>query len=219
MPSVRERLTLYKDRAKKHLFFMLLCVGVLWAVYFVNLALPASWGDLRYKWHIRPRTFSGIFCIPVAPFLHLNLWHLSANTLPLVALGWILSLSGWGLFLRVCVFTALTSGLGTWGLGQASIIHEGASGIMMGMLGFLLARGWFGRKLFWAVTALGVGLFYIVELLSLLRNEEGLSWASHFWGFAGGVALAWWMYGRRAPVLLVPAAIPTHARISNRARR
>jgi membrane associated rhomboid family serine protease len=218
MPSVRDRITSYKDRAKRHLVFMLLCVGVLWAVHFVNLALPESWGDLRYKWGIRPRTFTGLLCIPAAPFLHLNLWQLSTNTIPLIVLGWTLSLASWGLLIRVCLFTALTSGLGIWAMGQGTTAHEGASGVLMGMLGFLLASGWFGKKLLWALTGLGVGLFYLLELVFVLRNEP-LSWASHFWGFAGGVAMAWWIYGRRAPVLLVPAAIPTHAKISSRARR
>jgi membrane associated rhomboid family serine protease len=217
MSLVREHVTSHWERAKKHLVFVLLCVGVLWAVFLVNLLLPNSWGV--YSWGIRPRTLWGLPGIAAAPFLHKSIWHLLANTLPLIVLGWILVLSGRALFLRVCLFTALSSGAGTWALGQSNTIHEGASGVVLGLIGFLLARGWFGRKLVWAVTSLGVGLFYLGELFSLLRNEPGISWAGHFWGFVGGVALAWGMYGRRAPVLLVPAAKPTHVKISGRARR
>ena len=218
MPSVRDRITSQWDLAKKHLIFVLLCVGVLWAVFLLNRALPDSWGDLR-AWGIRPRTFTGLLSIPAAPFLHKNAFHLLANTLPLIILGWTLVLSGRGLFFRVCLFTALTSGVGTWAFGQGDTIHEGASGVLMGLIGFLVARGWFGRKLIWAMTSLGVALFYLGELFSLLRNEPAISWSGHFWGFIGGVVLAWWMYGRRAPVLLVPAARPTHVKISGRARR
>ena len=71
--------------------------------------------------------------------------------------------------------------------------------MLFGLLGFLLARGWFARRLIWAVTALAVGLFYFGELLILFNIfEPGISWSSHLWGFTGGIALAWWMYGRTA---------------------
>ncbi len=206
MFNLRERLASQWATAKKHLFLVLLCVGALWVVFLVDTALPDSVMDLR-KWGIRPRTFSGLFSIAAAPFLHVDFWHLLANTLPLVILGWILVISGRALFLRVCVFTALTSGAGAWAFGQGGMVHEGASGVLFGLLGFLLARGWFARKLSWALTSLGVGLFYLGQVISLLTNSNDprLSWSSHFWGFTGGVGLAWWMYGRSA-VKPAPAA-------------
>ncbi len=218
MFKIRERLRSRWDLAKKHLIFVLLRVGVLWGVYLFNFLLPESWGDLRH-WGIRPRTFGGLVSIPVSGFIHTNVWHLLANTVPLVVLGWMLVAGGRVLFYSVCLLSALAAGAGAWVMGQGEMLHEGASGAVMGMLGFLLTRGWFGRKLLWAITAAAVGLFYLVELFSLLRNETGLSWALHFWGFAGGVGMAWWMHGRRAPVLLVPAVKKTRARTSNRARR
>ena len=160
MFNLRERLASQWATAKKHLFLVLLCVGLLWVVFIVDTALPDSVVDLR-KWGIRPRTISGFFSIAAAPFLHVDFWHLLANTLPLVILGWILVVSGRALFVRVCVVTALTSGAGAWAFGQGDLVHEGASGVLFGLLGFLLARGWFARRLSWALTSLGVGLFYL----------------------------------------------------------
>lgn len=204
MFNLRERLASQWATAKKHLFLVLLCVGLLWVVFIVDTALPDSVVDLR-KWGIRPRTISGFFSIAAAPFLHVDFWHLLANTLPLVILGWILVVSGRALFVRVCVVTALTSGAGAWAFGQGDLVHEGASGVLFGLLGFLLARGWFARRLSWALTSLGVGLFYLGQVLSLLRDDARLSWSSHFWGFAGGIGLAWWMYGRTTPKPANPA--------------
>lgn len=207
MFNLRERFASQWTTAKKHLFMVLLFVGSLWVVFIVDTALPDSVLDLR-KWGIRPRTFSGLFSIAAAPFLHVDFWHLLANTLPLVILGWILIISGRALFLRVCVFTALTSGAGAWAFGQSGLVHEGASGVLFGLLGFLLARGWFARRLSWTLTSLGVGLFYLGQVLSLVRNDPRISWSSHFWGFVGGIGLAWWMYGRIAPKPALATQIP-----------
>src|SRR5688572_30537706 len=179
MFHVRERLASQWASAKKHFMLVLLFVGMLWAVFIINWLLPDDWVDLR-EWGIRPRTFSGLLSIFAAPFLHVDFWHLLANTLPLVILGWILVLSGRVLFLHVCFVTALSSGAGAWAFGQSGLVHEGASGVLFGLLGFLLARGWFARRLVWAVTSLVVGLFYFGEVLSLLRQDTQISWASHF---------------------------------------
>jgi len=191
----RERIASQWARAKQQFMLVLMFVGILWAILIIDIALPDNWVDFRNA-GIRPRTVSGLFCIFTAPLLHINVFHLLANTLPLVILGWILVLSGRGLFLRVCAFTALTSGLGAWALGNGEMIHEGASGVLFGLLGFLLTRGWFARRIVWTVTSACVGLFYLGEVLGLLRDSPGISWSSHFWGFAGGIGLAWWMYGR-----------------------
>jgi membrane associated rhomboid family serine protease len=217
MFHVRERLASQWVSAKKHFMLVLLFVGTMWAVFIVNSLLPGDWVDVR-EWGIRPRTFGGLLSIFAAPFLHVDFWHLLANTLPLVVLGWILVLSGRVLFLHVCFVTALTSGAGAWAFGQGGQVHEGASGVLFGLLGFLLARGWFARRLVWAVTSLAVGLFYIGEVLSLLRHGQGISWSSHFWGFAGGIGLAWWMYGR-GTVLLIPAPNSSPAKPSDTSRR
>lgn len=206
MFNLRERLASQWATAKKHLMLVLLSVGLLWVVFIVDVALPESVVDLK-QWGIRPRTGSGLLSIAAAPFLHVNFWHLLANTLPLVILGWILVVSGRALFVRVCIVTALTSGAGAWAFGQGDVVHEGASGVLFGLLGFLLARGWFARRLSWALTSLGVGLFYFGQVLSLLRDDARISWSSHFWGFAGGIGLAWWMYGRTA-ANPAPPAVP-----------
>lgn len=216
MFNLRERLASQWASAKKHFMLVLFFVGVLWAVFIFDAVLPDSWAQLK-QWGIRPRTFKGLVAIPVAPFLHVDFWHLLANTIPLVILGWILVISGRGLFLRVCTVTALTSGAGAWVFGQGGLVHEGASGVLFGLLGFLLARGWFARRLSWTLISMGVALLYLGQVLSLLSSDPRISWSSHFWGFIGGIALARWMYGR-GTVLLVPATKPSPAKPSGRAR-
>jgi membrane associated rhomboid family serine protease len=204
MFKLRQQLDAQWQRARQQLMLVLLWTGVLWAVFIIDWALPL---DLR-GWGIRPRTLAGLPAIAAAPFLHVHLWHLMANTLPLVMLGWITVMSGRVLFLKVCLVTALSSGTGAWCFGTSGQVHEGASGVVFGLLGFLLTRGWFSRRLLWTLTSLGVGLFYLGSVLSLLRADQGISWSSHFWGFAGGTAMAWWLYGRKAAAGTAPAAAP-----------
>ena len=196
MFNLRERLASQWATAKKQLLLVLLGVGVLWAVFLLQLALPESWVNFR-AWGIRPRTPGGVLSIIAAPFIHLEFRRLFALTMPLLVLGWLLLLTDRRLLLRVLVVSAVTSGVGAWAFGRDEIISPGASGVLAGLLGFLVTRGWLARRLLWSLVALGVGLFYFGELL-LLPFSSGVSWASHLWGFAGGIGLAWWMYGRSA---------------------
>jgi membrane associated rhomboid family serine protease len=205
MFNVRERIASQWAVAKKHLMLVLVFVGILWVVFIVDALIPDAWLELN-SFAIRPRTVGGLFCIATAPFLHINIWHLMGNTMGLVILGWTLVMSGRGIFLKVCVVTGIVSGLGTWAFGEGGIGHEGASGVLYGMIGFLLARGWFARRVLWSLIALVVGLTHLGHIFTLLRNDPNVSWSAHFWGLAGGIVMAWWMYGRSASP--VPAAAP-----------
>jgi membrane associated rhomboid family serine protease len=195
MFKVRDRIASQWAMAKKHLMLVLVFVGILWVVFIVDALIPDSWLVLT-DFSIHPRTPEGLLCIPANPFLHIDIYHLMGNTLGLVILGWVLVWSGKAVFLRVCVVTGLISGLGAWSFGEANIGHPGASGVLYGMIGFLLARGWFARRVLWTLVALFVGLMHLGHLLTLLRNDPNISWSSHFWGLVGGIGLAWWMYGR-----------------------
>lgn len=195
MFNVRERIASQWAIAKKHLMLVLVFVGILWVVFIVDTLLPDSWVQLN-DFAIHPRTAGGLFCVLTAPFLHVNIWHLMGNTLGLVILGWTLVMSGKAIFLHVCAVTAVVSGLGAWAFGEGGIGHEGASGVLYGMIGFLLARGWFARRVLWTLIALVIGVMHIGHLFTLLRNDPNISWSSHFWGLTGGIALAWWLYGR-----------------------
>jgi membrane associated rhomboid family serine protease len=168
-------------------------VGALWAIYIVDFFLV--WFDLE-PYGVRPRELGGVVGIAIAPFVHGSFFHLLANTLPLTILGWVLALSGRKIFLEVAAVTAVTSGVGAWLFGAGGTVHVGASGVLFGLLGFLLARGWFARRVMWSLTAAGVGLFYLGTIFSLLTAHPAISWSSHFWGFTGGIAWAWWRYGR-----------------------
>jgi membrane associated rhomboid family serine protease len=139
---------------------------------------------------IRPRTWSGLGQILIAPWLHVGFGHLAANTVPLVVLGWLVMLRRTRDFIVVALVSALVSGLGIWLFGGARTIHLGASGVIFGLLGALLARAYFERS--WAALALAVvaGLLYGGMLWGLLPGTPGVSWLGHFFGLLGGVLAA-----------------------------
>jgi membrane associated rhomboid family serine protease len=116
--------------------------------------------------------------------------HLAANTVPFVVLGWLVMLRRIGDFVVVTVLSILIGGLGVWLAGSANSIHVGASGLIFGYLGYLLARGYFERSL-WAVLLGALALvLYGGVLWGVLPGQPGISWEGHLFGFVGGVAAA-----------------------------
>ena len=183
---------------RRQVYPVLLLAALMWAGELADLLLPAQWTP--DQWGIRPREISGLPGVALAPFLHEGLIHLLRNTVPLLVLGWLVALSVRWLFVRVAFVTGLTSGLGAWVFGMGEAVHIGASGIVFGLLGFLISRGWVARSLGWTLVSVVVGVFYFGTVLSLLGPEPHTSWSSHFWGFLGGMGLAWGLYrheGRR----------------------
>jgi membrane associated rhomboid family serine protease len=141
---------------------------------------------------IRPRTLGGLQAVVVAPFLHAGFGHLLANTIPLILLGWLVMLRRTTDFFIVFLGVALISGLAVWLLGGSNTVHLGASGAVFGLLGYLLARGYYERS----IRAIGLALLAFIlfggMLWGVLPLQQGVSWQGHLFGFVGGVAIAYW---------------------------
>jgi membrane associated rhomboid family serine protease len=83
----------------------------------------------------------------------------------------------------------LVGGLGTWLIGSPGV-HVGASGLIFGYLGFLLARGYFERNFPSILLAIVVGSLYGGAIWGVLPTQPGISWEGHLFGFIGGVLAA-----------------------------
>jgi len=164
-----------------------LSVSLLWAVYFLNLALPV---DLRI-YGIRPRSVSGLSGILYAPFLHHNFGHLFSNSLALAPLLFISLMYNRQLTAEAVIFIALIEGTGAWLFGRSHSVHIGASGVIFGLIGYTLAVGFFRRELLALLVSLIAASYYGWALHSLFVVLPGVSWAGHFFGFAAGVIFAW----------------------------
>lgn len=163
----------------------------MWAVWAADLVWPGTIGH-----GIVPRTAYGLTGILMAPFLHLNLQHLLANTIPFLILGGVILLRGARAFLFVLLVSAAVSGLGTWLFGTANTQHIGASGVVFGFLGYLLIRAAYDHRLSSALIAIAVAVVYGATFLTALMPAQGISWTGHIFGFLGGVTSARMRYRR-----------------------
>jgi membrane associated rhomboid family serine protease len=159
----------------------------LWTVELVDRLVLG--GALDY-FGIHPRSLGGLWGILFAPFLHGSFAHLAANTVPLLVLGWLVMLRENWEFYVVTALSALVGGLGVWLLGAPNSVHIGASGVVFGLLGFLLLRGYFERSFPSVFLSLVVGFFYGGVLWGVLPGQPGISWEAHLFGFLGGVIAA-----------------------------
>lgn len=168
---------------------------ILWLVEVVDLVF---FGGSLDAYGIAPRSVDGLMGIPLAPILHGGLAHLAANTVPLLVLAWLVMLRETWHLPVVAAIVVLLGGLGVWLFGRAGSVHIGASGLVFGLLGFLLLAGWFERRLGAILLSLVVLVAYGGLLVGLLPGGRGVSWEAHLFGFAAGV-LAARLLARRRP--------------------
>ncbi|MFK8186119.1 MAG: rhomboid family intramembrane serine protease [Phormidesmis sp.] len=145
---------------------------------------------------IRPRQLMGLPGIFCAPFLHRDIGHLIANTIPFGVLGWLIllqdELQGSGSFYAVTLTVLLIGGLGTWLFGRDAV-HLGASGLVFGYIGFLLVNAYAtGPTLLTIGVAILVFWMYGSQLWGILPSSEKnmVSWEGHLFGFVGGIVAA-----------------------------
>ena len=161
-------------------------VGLLWVVQVVNwitgYGFNAAFGLI-------PRHVSGLDGVIAMPLLHGSFAHLLTNTPPLLVMGGLLVATATRALLAV---NAAVIGLGgglVWLFGS-SAIHIGASGLVFGWFGFLVARGFVDRSPVTLGAALLVGFLYGSILWGVLPGQTGVSWEAHLFGAIAGAAAA-----------------------------
>jgi membrane associated rhomboid family serine protease len=148
-------------------------LALLWSLEIVDAAMNGRLDG----YGIRPRSLSGLEGIPFAPFLHAGFGHLLSNSLVFAVLG-------------VIVITGLSSGLGAWLFGQPHTIVIGASGVIFGLLGFLLFRGLAERSPGAITISIMMLLVYGGTISGIVPGVPYVSWQSHLFGFIGGAGAA-----------------------------
>lgn len=160
--------------------------ALMWLFEVVDAVVP---GDLD-TWGIRPRDPDGLVGILTAPFLHAGFGHLIANTIPFLALGLGIALSGVGRVVAVTAIIMLVGGLGTWLLGPEGSVQVGASGVVFGYAAYLISRGIFNRRVIELAGGALVVAVWGTTLLFGLVPTPGVSWQGHLFGALGGVVAA-----------------------------
>ncbi len=174
-------------------------VGVLIAVLWIIEGVDTVLDHRLDRYGVRPHRISGLRGIPAAPFLHAGWNHLISNTVPLAVLGLVIAGQSLNRFVSVSAIVALISGLGMWVFGSSNSVHLGASGVIFGLLTYLMARGLFQRKLVHIAIGVAVGVLYGGILNGVVPTKSGVSWQGHLFGAIGGVVAAYLLDRRRQP--------------------
>jgi membrane associated rhomboid family serine protease len=164
----------------------LIVVAALAALMWVVEVVDQVAGGRLDRNGIEPRDLDGLDGVVWAPFLHGDFGHLIGNTIPFLLLGFAIALSGVARVILVTAIVAVVGGLGTWLIAPADTVHIGASGIVFGYAGYLVARGAFSRNLRQIALGAVVVAIWGATLLQGLEPETGISWQGHLFGAIGG---------------------------------
>ena len=165
---------------------VLILVAVIWVVEVMNLLL----GYRLVSWGILPRNFSGLIGIPLAPMLHSGFWHTVSNTVPLFILGALTLAGGKRMFWETTVYVTLLSGALVWLFGREAY-HVGASGLVFGYFGVILARAYMERSIIAIAIAIVTVMAYGGLFWSILPLRSQVSVESHLFGLIAGFVVVW----------------------------
>ncbi len=161
---------------------ILVLVGIIWAVSVVGF----FWEPVRSTLALIPRELRGLDGIITMPFVHQGLGHLIGNTIPLLVLLALLAGSrgrSWAIVATIVVI----NGVLLWLAGGAGA-HIGASGLVMGLITYLISSGLFEQRPLPLLISVVVALLYGTTLIwNLLPLSPGISWTGHLYGAIAGV--------------------------------
>ena len=149
---------------------LLVMVAVMWVLEVIN-SLDSNALDTAAG--IYPRNLGHLWAIFTAPFLHASFGHLISNTIPFVFLGLIVAWRGAARLALISLIVIVIGGLGTWLLSPGRTDTVGASGLVFGYATYLLARGFFDRRVAEVLTGALVAILWgWVLLLSLVPQPH-----------------------------------------------
>jgi membrane associated rhomboid family serine protease len=173
---------------KKQAYPILIVLLVMWLVWIVDAVIPFDFN----QWGLRPRTLTGLIGIALMPFLHSGLNHLIANTVPMAILLGLMVASRHRAWL-VIVAIIVGNGILLWLFGR-NAYHVGASGLVFGLIAYLITVGFREKQFVSMAVALVVGFLFGATLLSgvLPSFVSNVSWDGHLCGAISGLIVGIW---------------------------
>ena len=188
-PAPRRTAEIDIEEARKAFFLMVGFIGLIWALQIVNVADSYH---LDQDYGILPRSITHLPDIFTAPFLHFSWDHIEGNSGPLFIFGLLAAYRGVTKFLGVTLVVAITSGMAVWLFQGSNELTVGASGLIFGYFGYVLARGLIDRSLVDSLVAVVMGLsYYYLLTIAIPGAPGGVSWIGHLGGLVGGLVSAW----------------------------
>ena len=182
---------------KEEMNGILLFVGLIWAVHLLGWLVPSL---QIQSYGLAPGQVSGLVGILTMPFLHGGIGHLVSNSIPLFVLLALLAGSR-GNSAAVVTLIVLANGVLLWAFSlQRDSVHIGASGLVYGLISFLMLSGVLERR---AIPLLVSAIVLVVfgcstSLWIGMLPRQGVSWDGHLYGAAAGVLVAYGLTRDRA---------------------
>ncbi len=173
-----------QHRIKDELVWIFGLIACIWFVFILDRVLPLE------SLGLRPRSLIGLTGIASITFLHQDLGHIVANTVPLITLLALLAGSRSNSIVTVISIALLGAAL-LWLFGRGNSIHIGASLLVFGLIGFLLVSGFLERRLIPLVISVFILFSFGGVLISGVIPKQGVSWDGHLFGAIGGMMIAW----------------------------
>lgn len=178
---------------KDNLVLLIGAVTVAWGIEILDTIFLGYFD----RYGIQPRSVTGLSGVLTSPFLHLGFDHLISNTIPFLILGGIVLIGGRRVFLKATLFIIAVGGTTLWALGPSATNHIGASGLIFGYLGFLLARGIVEKSLFWIIISVAILLIFGGMLRGVFPGQPEISWQGHLFGFMAGLLAVRVIFSRK----------------------
>jgi len=171
-------------------------VAAIWVVFLLEFVTPLN----LVSFGLTPRTATGLIGIVAMPFLHADWRHITSNTPPLLVLLVLLAGSKAQTW-RIVTEVILLSGVLLWIFGRTAM-HIGASGLIFGLIAFLIVSGLLEKRFVPLLVSMVVGILYGGSLLSGIMPRIGSheSWDGHLFGAMAGAVVAYALTRSSAPI-------------------
>ena len=167
-------------------------IAAIWLAHLLNIVLG---GELTVRLGLIPRRLDSLDGVLAMPFLHGSWAHLWANTTPLLILGALILTLAPRRFWPATLICLLLGGALIWLLARGQN-HIGASALIFGWFGFLVALGVLERSPAAVLGAVIAVLAYGAQTMLGLRPDDArISWDGHLAGLVAGVVAAWRLRG------------------------
>ncbi|MDP1622432.1 MAG: rhomboid family intramembrane serine protease [Bacteroidales bacterium] len=178
-----------KLRIYRSLMIPVILVVILWLIKALDIIFNL---DLN-NFGLYPLQVKGLPGIFTSPFLHANLAHLFANSIPLLILGSFLFYFYQDIAWMILLMIYLITGIWVWVYARGGAAHIGASGVIYGLASFLFFSGMIRREKGLLVITMLVAFLYgglIWGIFPELFPNQPISWESHLMGLLSGFVLA-----------------------------
>ena len=181
-------------RLRRAFFLAAAFAGLMWLIKLAEVAFGLDFSNLSI-FPGRPETLTGI---ALAPLLHGSVYHLFANTAPILILGTLL-IYGYPNGARIVLPSVyLGAGVGVW-LFARPAWHLGASGLTFGVMFFVFTIGVLRWDRSAIALSLVVFLLYGSMIWGIFPTEPDISFEYHLFGAGIGVLLAFALKGLDPP--------------------